>query len=181
MDFWTAVQHLSDIVSIIGIPTVVVGVWALTRRPNIEVGFLSSEGTDPVKGKPALDHARRIQLGPGPDDGFSTATVEILVVNRGRATARDLVLNFYWPGDDDWASYHPIPDDPNADYQFDPVLKRPFTLLDKRDFLHEHDYFKAEFPMPVRSSMRGLDIPWTVSTSGSRSKGNLTVTFVREG
>lgn len=162
--------------ALVGIPAIVAGIFELLRRPNLVIGFEPELGYKAKASEwPALSSTVRLTLKQD-NPGFSDARIRFVVMNRGRATARDVVINFIWPGDDDWKSYHPESEDPASRYYRDHRIGAPVSLAE-RPYLHPKDYYFDDFTIAVRSNMKALDIPYTVSMSNRRQSGNLSVTL----
>jgi hypothetical protein len=92
-DTWQWIERLSWIVAIVGIPTLVLGLLTLIRRPSVAVGFF------PLRRDRRL--LRSVQRPSNeihvPKNLSNPLTVQLIVANVGRATARDLLVNFTFP------------------------------------------------------------------------------------
>lgn len=92
-DGWLWIERLSWLISIVGIPSLVFGLLALTRRPSVDVGFFPlSRGRRFFRmvARPSNQiHLPKINSNP--------VTLRLVVANVGRTTARELLVNFSFP------------------------------------------------------------------------------------
>src|SRR6266851_1485345 len=90
---WLWVERLSWLVAIVGIPSLLIGLLAMGRRPKLAVGLM------PFQRKRRLLH-RAIDL-PASEVTQPAAAMhrlEFVITNVGRATARELLLNYTFHG-----------------------------------------------------------------------------------
>jgi hypothetical protein len=90
-DTWLWVERASWVVVILGIPGLILGLLTLGRRPGMRAGFAPTRKAGLIRRKLAADHEIRVQ----PQNG--RAVLNFVIFNNGRATARDLTINFAFP------------------------------------------------------------------------------------
>ncbi len=98
-DAWLWVERLSWIVAIIGIPSLLFGLLAVVRRPRIAIGFLPMRKAGLLLRRHERPGDRIEVTAPHTVDAALSDLIQLtfVVTNIGRATARDLLLNFKFP------------------------------------------------------------------------------------
>jgi hypothetical protein len=90
---WIWVERLSWVVAIVGIPSLVLGLFTLVRRPSVEVGFFPLHRD--------RRFLRRIDRPSNetfvPKKQANPMTLRFVVANVGRASAREVLVNLAFP------------------------------------------------------------------------------------
>jgi hypothetical protein len=161
------VERLSWLVAIVGIPSLLIGLVAITRRPHIAVGLT------PLQKRRRLLR-RTIEL-PASEISLHAAglfNVQFAITNIGRATARELLVNYIFPGLN--ADQLTIAQGAPA-IQSHPLHGKPFWVL-KIDHIHPEDTSYQVLAVHVPVTTPAIDIEYEVSMADAPTRrGSLRV------
>ena len=168
-------ERLSLIVTIAGIPLLLVSIRALVRRPNLTVGFVPSSTVGILRWrrrKPLANFDAKLT------SMNEAVTLPVVIVNNGRASAREVLANFRFP-----AELHVtvggLPE--YSHVEFHPELKLWVWVLE-RATIHPDDDFIASAVLTAPAGLSGFDIDVEMSmANAARVKAKLRVELGRAG
>jgi len=95
---WLWAERLSWLVAIIGIPSLIIGLATMVRRPKLAVGFLPMHKSGIVRRVERPTQSLEMKLAFTLDPNLSDAiTLQFIIKNVGRGSARELLVNFLFP------------------------------------------------------------------------------------
>jgi hypothetical protein len=147
-DAWLWIERLSWIVAIVGIPSLLLGLLALTRRARIEVGFFPLH-----RERLFFRSVQRPSKASRVSSSNDPIKVSLVVTNVGRATGRELLLNLTFPTLTVEQLVVP-PDAPRVIQH--PVRTHPLWAY-RIDHIHPDDHHISE--LLVRAAEKDSNIP----------------------
>jgi hypothetical protein len=159
-DVWLWIERLSWVVAIIGIPSLVIGLLGLVRRPKIAVGFLPTRTTGLFRRVKRPSSQLSVAVSHTHETNESDPVlVRLFVTNIGRATARDLLLNFRFPA----LGLGQVLVQPGAPRPTThPEHNHPLWIY-SIDHIHpgDHNYSDLEIRIPI--GLSAIDVDWEIS------------------
>jgi hypothetical protein len=167
--FWPALQRLSWAVSIVGITAIA---WRLLRRPKVVIGLYPMLKAG-VFGRLRPSSEIELEL-----PANKVLTLPFTILNVGRASARDLLVNFAFPDGFKLANVKAPPIE-SPEFVIDPDNGRPLWTL-RIPYVHAKDqvYLPTAIEVPAGASEVIIDAQLTAAEA--RSKQQLTVRFKRK-
>jgi len=169
---WLWVERISWLVAIFGIPSLLLRLFAMGRRPSLAVGF------GPVRKKRRIFRAavpipqREIKALPA-----TMFNIQFAISNIGRATARDLLVNYVFSNFDQ-GQVTVVAGAPKI--AADPETGRPLWIL-RIEHIHPGDVRFHGLTLHPPAGLSDVEIEYHVSMTDAKSRsGNLKVSLTAQ-
>jgi hypothetical protein len=169
---WLWVERISWLVAIFGIPSLLLGLFSLGRRPSLAVGFgpVTKERRSFRTAIPIPQ--REIKALPA-----TMFNIQFAISNIGRATARDLLVNYVFSNLDQ-SQVMVVAGAPQI--AADPVTGRPLWIL-KIEHIHPGDVSFHGLTLHPQAGLNAVEIEYHVSMADARSRsGSLKVSLTAQ-